>query len=1133
MKSKQFLYPIIATVLLLFSWANVGATKYAEHSVLASGSWTKISVQETGVCKITYDQLREMGFSNPKEVHIYGYGGAMLSENFSTEKTDDLNETPIYDSGSAIYFYAQGPIKWNYRGMNKKHPFDISSNIYSSYGYYFLTSNSTERNLIGQAPAVEESEDEIEITNYLEHIVHKKEETNLVSSGKGWVGDETPMGQKVTLEFNVPDIDIDELGSLYLSLLAHSDRNSTARIIFGGETYVQEVPFSNKEAAAMPVEKTIVWLPSQEENDVIITYLANNGTDKLWVDQIVLSAYRKLKINNGIMYFRNPNTEELGTYKYVITNATPQTIVWNISNPQQVEQMPTENNGNEVTFRRGQAPMEEFVAFDPSSTQFVKAELAGNVANQDLHAMQDIDFIIISNEAFLSEAQRLAELHQEHDNISTLVVTPEEIFNEFSSGTPDASAIRWFLKMFYDRGERQKQVLLFGDGIYDNRGILKETRGLNYVITYQGGNKYQEANSYVSDSYFCFLNDNNNSKLSLGEMKMDYGIGRLPVSSLTQATNMVNKIEKYLTANKYGDWRNKVLLVADDNEEGKNSINKFFSYSDNIGEIIHTKDPSMEIQKVHFDSYTRVVGSNGNRYPEVEEIINKSIQDGILIMNYIGHSGELAWSAERVFTQNQAGTIFNEKQGFWFTASCRFAVFDERVSSAGEDLILNPNGGALTLFCAARTVYDYHNDNLNRAYVSNLFSRDEETKLPLPIGEICKLAKNTLDNDSNKMSYTLFGDPMLRICYPKGNVLTDSITLIEGGVTDTIHALSEVKVYGHVEDDQNNFMSHFNGKVDIILYDKEVTLSTKGNTFETEEEKENKKHRYKDRTTILFSGKAEVKNGQFSFVFKVPKDINYNYGTGRIHYYAMDESLDYDADGYSEKFIIGGSIQNDSQDDCGPDIRMYMNHNAFLSGDKVNETPVLFAEISDKNGINASGSGIGHEITLTLSGNQTPIILNKDFTYDLDSYSDGTINYQFSKLEPGHYTATLKAWDLLNNSSQKSIEFVVDYDNDIRTDKVTITPSFAKENAQINVFHDMPNTVQNYTFIIYNSLGKIIRETTPTQERIEKSYTWEWDLKDNKGTRVPAGTYLVRVEHENEEGEHHGLTQKMIVLPEK
>lgn len=1136
MKLKHSIFAIIASLAIIASVQNVHARTYAEHSVLASGTWVKIRVSETGICKLTYDQIKEMGFKSPKEVHVYGYGGATLSENFNLPKTDDLEETSIYDSGSAIYFYAQGPRKWNYRGINNRHAFDVSSNPYSFHGYYFLTSNSNSRKLVSQAPAIESSEDETVITNYLEHISYKKEEINLVKSGTGWLSDQTPMLKSFSHEFEMPDIDIYELGSLYISIASYSPQKSKVKVSFADNSQEVEIPYCGEGSSAIATEKTISWLPSQERNTLFLTYIANNGTDNLWVEQLVLCAFRKLKMNDGIMYFRNPNTEEGGAYKYIISGASSNTQVWNITDPQQITRVATEEDGDELIFRQNPTKMEEYVAFNPNSSKFVKAELVGKISNQDLHAIKDIDFIIISHESFISEAQRLANLHKEYDNVTAIVVTPEEIYNEFSSGTPDASAIRWFLKMFYDRGEYNKQVLLFGDGCYDNRGILRGNGNTvnNHIVTYQGGNKYSEANSYVCDNYFCNLNDQNNGIL-VRRMKMDYGIGRLPVSTTAQATNMVNKVENYLKNNRFGKWRDKVLLIADDNEHSKDvsGYNKFFGYSDNIAKIIHRNDSAMEVQKVHFDSYMRVTGSNGNRFPEVEEIINKNIQDGVLILNYIGHSGELAWAEERVFTQNQAATIFNEKQGFWFTASCRFAVFDALTSSAGEDLILNPNGGALTLFSAARTVYDGQNDNLNREYFNEIFTRDSITHIQPTIGEICKRAKNALDNDSNKLSFTLLGDPMLRICYPKGNVLTDSITQIGGSVTDTIHALSEIKVYGHIEDEQDNFMNNFNGPIEITLYDKELILSTKGNLFNTEEEREKHKHRYSDRLNVLFSGKTEVNNGYFSFVFKVPKDINYNYGTGRLHYYAVDESLEYDADGASEDFIIGGSSDNDAYDNCGPSITLYMNHKAFLSGDKVNSTPVLFAEISDDNGINSSGSGIGHDITLTINGSNTPTILNKEFTYNMDSYSEGSITYQFPELTPGHYTATLKAWDLLNNSSQKSIEFIVDKEAVIRTDNVKIEPAIASEKAVIKITHDRPLTVQKYRLLIYNYLGKVVRETETTQKRVEQDFTWEWDLKNANGQIVPTGSYLVRIEFETEDGGLYGLTQKMIVSPEK
>lgn len=1130
MRIKQFIKAILSATALLVASTNSSAATYADHSVLATGSWKKISVKESGVCRISYDQLKNMGFSHPEQVHVYGYGGALQNEDFSYEKIDDLNQTPIYDSGSAIYFYAQGPRKWHYRGTKKDHLFDVSSNLYSLLGYYFLTESSKSRNLITTGETFVKTEDEEEINTYMEHLLHKEESINLIHSGKGWLGNQTLIGKTFSTSFNVPDIDTTQTASLYLSLAASSNKTSTCTATLNEFTKSLSFSISSGHTVAAGSHTTLPFKPNQENHKLTISYSAQSDADKFWVEQIVLCAYRKTKMTNGILYFRNPNATA-GTFKYTVEGANSQTIVWNITHPEKTQLVPLTFEDGAYAFRRNPVELEEFVAFDTQSTQFVQAELVGSVNNQDLHSYKNYDAVIITAPEFMSEAERLAELHATHDNIHSLIVTPTEIFNEFSSGTPDASAIRWFLKMFYDRGETEKSVILFGDGTFDNRGLMNSASNNNYIITYQSGDLYDEAKSYVTDDYYVFLDESNNSVIN-SKKKMNYSIGRFPVSSLQQATNMVNKVEKYLTEDQHGTWKNKVCLIADDNDGDTlaSTVNKFFSYSDNIGKIIHTNDPAMEIQKIHIDAYTRVSGSNGNRYPEAEEAIKKATEEGALIFNYIGHSSELAWAAERIFTQGQCNNMYNDKRGFWFTASCQFTQFDNFNSSGGEDLVLNPNGGAMTIFSAARTVYDDKNDNVNRSYANALSNVDLNGE-HITIGEICRQAKITQQNDSNKLSYMLLGDPLLKLKYPQGNVETDSITLIGHGQTDTIKALSEVKLYGHITDASGNFMDGFNGYINITVYDKESKIYTKGNSFETEDQKMRNRHGYYDRLNILFSGKAEVKNGTFSTVMKVPKDINYNYGTGRIYYYAYDDENHYDADGSNETLIIGGSSDVEITDNCGPTIRLFMNHKGFVSGGKVNNTPVLLAEISDINGINASGSGIGHDITLITNGNENEASnLNSYFSYDMDSYTDGSVTYQFPELADGHYTIKLKAWDLLNNSSEQKLDFVVDSKEPIRIHNIEIIPSVATEETTVKVTHDRPLTVSSYRVRIFNTSGVEVYATDFTTERISQDFQWKWDLKNTKGREVQSGIYLIRVEFETEDEGIIGMSGKVIVV---
>lgn len=1130
MKLRRIIQSLLTSIALTTALLSANAANYAEHSVLSQGSWKKISVKESGVCKLTYDQLKGMGFSHPEQVRVYGYGGAQLSEAFNLPKTDDLNETPIYDNGSALFFYAQGPRSWNYRGLEKDHPFDITSNLYSTLGYYFLTEKNGERNIVIMDDNLEAQEDEIEISNYMEHLVHKTETINPTHSGKGWLGDQTLSGKTFSTNFYVKEIDTTQSASVYLNLAAQSNRSSNCYVKLNDITRNISFTLTGGHTLASGTHDIIRFKPNEENHKLTISYSSQSEADKLWVEQIVFCAYKKLKMDNVAIYFRNPNASEPNLYKYRVEGANNSTIVWNITNPLETKQVPTAMENGLLTFRRSPNGLEEFVAFNPSANNFVKADLVGDVNNQDLHACKGYDAIIITHPDFKTEAERLAQLHEEHDGIYSLIVTPNEIYNEFSSGTPDASAIRWFLKMFYDRGELEKSVILIGDGSFDNRGVMNNSSNNNHIITYQNGDLYDESKSYVTDDYFCFLSDSNNN-LSNGRMKMNYSIGRLPVSNLQQATNMVNKVEKYLGNNQFGKWKNKVCLIADDNDGDTlaSTVNKFFGYSDNIGKIIHTRNPAMEIQKIHIDAYTRVTGSNGYRYPEAEDAIRKSVEDGAMIVNYIGHSSELAWSAERIFTQSEAANIYNDKQGFWFTASCQFALFDNISTSGGEDLVMNPNGGAITLFSAARTVYDDKNDNLNRNYAANLFERDENGEA-LTIGEVCRRSKITLSNDSNKLSYMLLGDPLLKLKYPEGNVVTDSITILGKGVTDTINALSEVKIFGHITNKQGQFMDNFNGIVHITVYDKESKMFTKGNPFDDEDQKTRNRHAYYDRLNVLFSGKAEVHDGEFSTVMKITKDINYNYGTGRIYYYAYDEDLQFDADGANESLIIGGSSDSEITDSCGPTIRLYMNHNGFLSGDKVNTTPVLIAEINDENGINASGSGIGHDIILTTQGGQnSTTVLNSYFSYDIDSYSNGTVTYQFPELAPGHYTIQLKAWDLLNNSSEKSLDFIVDEKEPIRIHNIDIYPSMASEEATIKISHDRPQSVSSYRIRIYNIMGVEVYSSELYNERIEKDLKWIWDLNDNKGKRVDSGIYLIRAEFETEEDGIIGLAKKMMV----
>lgn len=1134
---KTFLFWIVF-IVGLFQITPSFSYDFKSESVLASGNWVKIRVRETGICKLSYEQLQQMGFQKPSEVRVFGYGGNVLSENLSKDKTDDLNELPVYQGSNYFLFYAQGPKNWLFKKNTNSIEYDYSINPYSNYGYYFLTDNvGTKKRIELKENPLSTPDTIIDITNYQERKIHKKEEFNYVSSGRVWYGDKFYNNKTFSMSFNFPNIDTTKEATVLARIATSSNVKSVIDLSYNiGGTYINETfdyPICAGHLIANEYTKWKSAKPSGSQFSVSATFTGYNVSDFASIERIIVLAYQSLDMkSNNSFFFRNPTCVQWNTnYRYILSNCPSATQIWDISNPIEPKQLSTERNGDQLSFIDAYAyTPNEYVAINIDNPKTISAEFVSNVSNQNLHAELPVDLVIITHPNFMSGAEEIARIHEDYDNFNTLITTQEKIYNEFSSGTPDATAIRWFMKKLYQDNEKKPfYLLLIGDGCYDNRGILTSsgTKINNLIITYQNGSGLDEASSYVSDDYFCFLADGYTPN---GDAKMDISVGRIPCNTTEELDGVIKKIKNHVENKNYGKWKNKIMLLADDNESS-NDYHKFCHYSDVIAEKAHTYNNAMEVKKVYLDAYTRTTGSNGSRYYEVEDIIKEEIDKGIMFLNYIGHSSKIGFSAEHVFTQNQARSIYNDKCGFWFTASCEFSQFDDIDISGGENLLLNPNGGALVLLSSARVAYDNKNDNLNQAFFTKLFLRDS-LGMPLRIGEINRQAKSTLANDTNKLSFTLLGDPALRLSYPNNYVITDSIVDMNDGKADTIKALSEIKVYGHIEDYDSTLMSDFNGTLYVTLYDKEMTLYTKANIYSNMDDVMKNRHQYKDRPNILFSGQVEVSNGEFSFLIKIPKDINYNYGEGRFAYYACDKENEYEAQGAYEEFFIGGSCDNIDLESDGPVISLYMNTKDFSSGDIVNSSPVFFAELYDESGINASGCGIGHDITLTLNDSKKPIILNNYFSYSKDSYKQGTVSYQLSNLENGTYTLTFKAWDLMNNSSTKSIQFVVDNEVEIEMTDLIVYPNPAKESITLTLSHDQPQTIQSFRFILYDINGRIVYKSDDITSKNDGQFSWTWDLCSQSGRKIDAGSYVGRAEIKINGKEYVGKSRKVIILPQ-
>jgi len=1136
MRNHWVLYILLIVGLLQVSPSF--SYNFTSQSVLASGNWVKIRVKETGLCKLSYEQLKQMGFKNPAEVRIFGYGGAGLSENILERKTDDLNELPVYQGDNFFLFYAQGPKNWYYKENSTTTEYDYSINPYSNYGYYFLSDDVGSKRRITKKECQLSSPDTIDVHNYQERQIYKKEEFNYVSSGNVWYGDKFYNGNFFSTSFNFPYIDTTKNASVLTKTAATSVEKSVIDLSynFGGTDLIDSIIHPQRTKDFLATE-SLLWnvLKPQGSNFCISAKYRGTGiADYASVERIIVLAYQLLDMRStNTLYFRNPSCNNVNkNYRYILNNCPSETQIWDISNPIEPKQMATEREGTKLSFVDSYASSPcEYVAFNINNLNTISAEFVSTVTNQNLHAERPVDYVIITHPKFMSGAIKIAKIHEETDNFSTLITTQEKIFNEFSSGTPDATAIRWFMKKLYqENGEKPFFLLLIGDGCFDNRGILatEKTKINNLIVTYQGGSSVDESDTYVSDDYFCCLSD---------ELPADedaprcISVGRIPCNTEEELNGFIGKIKSHIENKNYGKWKNKIILLGDDNETSDN-FRLFMRHADNVSDVIHEKNNAMEVKKVYLDAYTRVTGANGSRYPEVENIIKDEIDKGVMIFNYIGHSSKFGLSAEMVFTQNQARTIHNERRGLWIASSCEFARYDDLSTSGGENLLFNPNGGALTLLGYTRVAHANLSEKIDLSLYSNMFLRDSDG-IPLRIGEIVRIAKDSTHyKNRNKMKKVLLGDPALRLFYPNNKILTDSIIEIDKGRIDTARALSEIRVYGHITDKDSAFMPDFNGTIHVTLYDKEMTLYTKANIYTNAMMINQKRHQYKDRPNVLYTGMAEVTNGKFSILMKIPKSINYNYGEGRLSYYAFDEENEYEAQGAYEDFIIGGSCEDIDYETDGPSISLYLNTKNFVSGDKVNSSPVLYANLFDESGINASGCGIGHDITLTLNESKEPIILNDYFSFIQDSYKEGNVAYQLKNLGNGTYTLTLKAWDLMNNSSTKSIQFVVDNDLDIEVEDLIVYPNPAKDDITLTLMHDHPQTIQSFRFILYDINGKIVYKSDDITSKNDGQISWTWDLCAQTGRRIDAGCYIGRAEIKINNKKYVGKTKKVIILPQ-
>jgi hypothetical protein len=780
--------------------------------------------------------------------------------------------------------------------------------------------------------------------------------------------------------------------------------------------------------------------------------------------------------------------------------------------------METQQASGELTFNTNIAQYKAFVAFD--GTDFFSPEFVEKVDNQNLHAVKNIDFLIVAYPDFLDQANRLANFHREKDGMKVYVTTPQKIYNEFSSGAQDITAIRDFVKHIYDEsdaGKELKYLLLFGDASYDYKDRLPDNT--NFVPCWESVNSLNTISSIATDDYFGYLDDGEGVSSS---DRVDIGIGRFPVDTPAEAKNAVDKCVSYAsnTPQTLGSWRNRLTFVADDGD-----YNRHLNDAETLTKYINSNYPAYGVNKLYLDAFPQVSTPSGQRAPALNEAINSSIDEGTLIFNYSGHGGEVGLGHERFMTIADINSWTNKnKLTVFITATCEFTRYDdpERVS-AGELVFTNPNGGAIALFTTTRATYASANLALNMAiFRHNMFEKVNGT-YPC-FGDVIMHSK-VLGGDNDK-KFVLIGDPALKMDYPKDLAKTTYINAkaVVEGQPDTLKALSKVRIQGEVTDDIGQKIEDYNGVLFSTVFDKESVISTLGT------DPDSRVTTFKMWNSILFKGEAAISNGTFDFSFVVPKDIAYKFGKGRISYYFDNGKTD--GHGYNENIIVGGFDNEAVMDTAGPDIRLYMNDSSFSPGDVTNAEPVLYARLSDRSGINTTGNGIGHDIIATLDNNPSQSYnLNAYYVADEGDFSRGTVSFQLKGLSNGRHVISLKAWDLYNNSSTAELPFVVEPSSKLVIEHLINEPNPVTDATDFVFDHNQAGKELKVKIDIYKLDGRLV--TSIEKTLVPGGFSSgkiHWNCTTDTGQKISRGIYVCQLQVTAPDGESKYLRNKLVFI---
>ncbi|MDO5972166.1 type IX secretion system sortase PorU [Flavivirga aquimarina] len=1115
-------------------------SKIISNSVLSSGEWYRFYVDTTGVFRLSKSFLQRLGVNvnsvDPRNIKLYGHGGRMIPYSNDVAYPFDVPENAIkfvgeedgvFNDEDHILFYAQGPKEYNEESIT-------NINCYTDITYYYINVSAGLGKRI--QPFTEPSGAvNLIIDTFEEYKFHEVDETNIASLGRRWFGDEFDIDNNKTFEFDFPDLVTSEPINLRVYTAAASTTSSTIGVTVNG-TPVSTLNMggtTSPNLASHDSVNTNVNVSSEKVEVGLNFDNQGNPSTKAYLDYISIEATRSLNFTGEQFQFKNSvvaSTSGIGQYN--MTNTSQVSEIWEVTDIYNVSNYINTEAASSLSFTSTLGSLKTFVAVTPSDYFEPKIDSETTINNQNIKGtvfqnsqgeFQDVDYIIVTPNNMISEAERLAEINRTQYDLNVKVFGLDEIYNEFSSGNQDIGAIRNLIKYVYDNAStpenRIKYVCLFGDGSFDYKDRI--ANNTNIVPSWHSYDSFNLTSSFISDDFYGMM-DTDEGTMSTSD-RLDIAVGRILADTPLRAKEMVDKVASYYAKEAFGSWRNNFVVISDDVDLSWEGLLQ--ETTDNIGNLVAQEKPFINVVKIHSDAFQQETSAGGDRYPEVTNEIVNAVDNGALVVNYFGHGGEEGLAQERILLKTDVEGFRNFcKLNCFVTVTCEYTKFDNPFrETAGEFTYWNKEAGAIGLITTTRQISVNFGITFNNNLGQYLFSYSnndtyEDYEYP-SMAEALRLAKNDPAVSGNPQKYLVFfiGDPAMKLAFPEPNIrLTEINDVPITQATDTLKALSYVKLAGEVVDVSGNLITNYNGTLSTTIYDKFIDRQTLANDG-TQLNGQTIRLDFETLGEIIFRGQASVKDGKFEFDFVVPKDIGIPVGFGKVSFYSKNEALSQDQAGASINTVkIGGLNENAEEDNIGPVITLYMNDENFVSGGITNESPTLLAKMEDANGINTA-SGIGHDIVAIIDGDETnPVVLNDYYQTEVDDYKKGVVSFPFRDLEPGLHTLTLKAWDVYNNSSISEIQFIVfDEDQELVINNVLNYPNPFVNYTEFWFNHNSsePLDVSIQIFTVSGKLIRTINGVTSGGIKTTSSLSRDivWDGRDDFGDKIGKGVYIYKL----------------------